>query len=272
MAREVARAEHEAGDGEHQQERRQLAPPAHVEAVHAEEQRGDRRSSPPTSTSRTSDGEQNHTGAASAMMIAIERDDEQQPVDGRVEHLAELADLTEPPGEVAVDPVGGAEAAEQPRRGGRVVAAEAAGTGTAAGTAAGQREQVGDREQRRRPRRRPLTVAGHGVSQRPASARRRRVRPAAHGARPRSGDADDHASSPGSSTARSPARSCGATTAAWRSCRSTRWPPATRSSCPIAEVDHWLDADPSTDRPPVRGRPGHRVAQRERAFAASGSA
>ena len=58
------------------------------------------------------------------MMIADEGDDEQQPVDGRVELLAELADLAEPAGEVAVDPVGRAEPAEQPRRAGRVVASE----------------------------------------------------------------------------------------------------------------------------------------------------
>ena len=33
------------------------------------------------------------------------------------------------------------------------------------------------------------------------------------------------------------------TSAAWRSCRSTRWPSGT-PSCPIEELDHWVDGSP----------------------------
>ena len=55
-------------------------------------------------------------GAAPSMMIAVRRDEEQQAVGGRVEDLAELGHLVEVAGDVAVDPVGGAEHAEQPRR------------------------------------------------------------------------------------------------------------------------------------------------------------
>ena len=53
-----------------------------------------------------------------------DRHDEQQTVDRRVEHLAELADLAEAAGEVAVDPVGGAEGTEDQRGGDLVVEAE----------------------------------------------------------------------------------------------------------------------------------------------------
>ena len=55
---------------------------------------------------------------------AADADDEQQPVGGRVEHLAELAHLVEVAGDVAVDPVGDAEHAEQHRRRQPVVPAE----------------------------------------------------------------------------------------------------------------------------------------------------
>ena len=55
---------------------------------------------------------------------AADPDDEQQPVGGRVEDLAELTGLIEATGQPAIDPVGGSEAAEQPRCAGAVVATE----------------------------------------------------------------------------------------------------------------------------------------------------
>ena len=48
------------------------------------------------------------------MRIAADADEEQEPVGHRVEDLAELGHLVEVAGDVAVDPVGGAEQAEQP--------------------------------------------------------------------------------------------------------------------------------------------------------------
>ena len=82
-------------------------------------------------------GEQNQIGAAPSMMIATMATMNSSAVDGRVELLAELADLAEPAGEVAVDPVGRAEPAEQPRRGRPGCRDRTAGTGTTAGRAAG---------------------------------------------------------------------------------------------------------------------------------------
>ena len=76
-------------------------------------------------------------------------------------------------------------------------------------------------------------------------------------------------SSPASSTARSRARSCGATTAAWRSCRSTRSRPGHTLVVPIEEVDHWIDlaaelvAHLFDGRP--RDRPGPAAGLRPRA-------
>ena len=97
--------------------------PRDVEALHAGA--ASRCSTvPPKTTSRTRTSQTNHSGPAPSMMIAAEADDEQQPVGRRVEDLAELAHLVEAAGEPAVDPVGGAEPAEQPRRAGPVVAAE----------------------------------------------------------------------------------------------------------------------------------------------------
>ena len=73
----------------------------------------------------------NHVGTDPSMMMPPTPDDEQQPVGGRVEDLAELGHLVEVAGDVAVDPVGRAEDAEQP--GGRrtVVLRRRAATGTA---------------------------------------------------------------------------------------------------------------------------------------------
>ena len=97
--------------------------------------------------------QQNHSGAAPAMMMPNSGDDEQQAVDGRVEDLAELADLAEAPGEVAVDPVGGPESAEQPGRGGRVVASEQEVQEQRQAGQPEQGEQVGDGEDPVRRRR-----------------------------------------------------------------------------------------------------------------------
>ncbi len=66
----------------------------------------------------------NHSGIAPSMMIGGDRDDEQQPIDGGVEDLAELADLVEAPGEVAVDPVRGAQRPEDQRCTDLIVEAE----------------------------------------------------------------------------------------------------------------------------------------------------
>ena len=102
----------------------------------------------PTSTSRTSTATQNHSGASAVDDDRHEGDDEHEAVDGRVELLAELTHLAEPPGEVAVDPVGRAEPTEQPGGTGAVVAGEQQPQEDREAQQAQEREQVGDGEQR----------------------------------------------------------------------------------------------------------------------------
>ena len=104
----------------------------------------------PTSTSRIDDGPAEPQRRGAGDDDADQGDDEQQAVDGRVEDLAELADLPEAAGEVAVDPVGGPEPAEQPRGGGRIVASEQEVEEQRQTGQPQQGEQVGNGEDRRR--------------------------------------------------------------------------------------------------------------------------
>ena len=71
--------------------------------------------------------------------------DEQHPVGGRVEDLAELAALVEVPGDVAVDPVGRAEDREQTGRGDRLVRAPEQPEEHGHAREAHDRDQVRDR-------------------------------------------------------------------------------------------------------------------------------
>ena len=164
-------------------------------------------------------------------------DDEQQPVDGRVELLAELADLAEPPGEVAVDPVGGAEPAEQPRRGGAVVPSE---------------QQVEEQRQAQQPESVNRLGTVRSVSTSPAGSlapavRRRAV---AHARRSAHGDCRTR-SVAGMTTLFSriidgeiPG------TFVWRDDRCVAFlsinplAPGHTLVVPIAEVDHWVDGPP----------------------------
>ena len=71
---------------------------------------------------RTSDA--NQTGTEPSIEDAADADEEQQAVGHRVEDLAERRHLVEVAGDVAVDPVGGAERRQQPGRGRPVLPAE----------------------------------------------------------------------------------------------------------------------------------------------------
>ena len=85
-----------------------------------EDERGRRR----RATSRTSDRHANHSGHRAVDEDAADADEEQQPVGDRVEDLAEVGHLVEVAGDVAVDPVGGAEGRQQHGGRGPVVPAE----------------------------------------------------------------------------------------------------------------------------------------------------
>src|SRR3954468_18825082 len=108
VAGEVAPADEEAGDGEHQEERGRLAEKGDVEAGHREEDGGDGDGATDDELAR----EDRDAEPARCRVGADDRQqghDEQQPLDGRAELPADLADLAKAAGEVAVDPVRGPE-------------------------------------------------------------------------------------------------------------------------------------------------------------------
>ncbi len=74
--------------------------------------------SPPrrSSASRTGPGRRRPPGQRAVDHDQRDRDQEHQPVDCGIEELAELAHLIEAPSHPAIDPVGGTQRREQPRR------------------------------------------------------------------------------------------------------------------------------------------------------------
>ena len=113
----VASAQQEHRQREHQRQRARLARPTRTSMrrapASAERDRG-RRDDAPRGRERP---RRRHSTAAgrSSTSSATAAGDEQHPIGGGVEDLAELAALVEVPGDVAVDPVGRAEHREQDR-------------------------------------------------------------------------------------------------------------------------------------------------------------
>ena len=274
----IGRSGEEQREGEHQAERAGLAEPRDVDAAWrpaAASDDRDRRPPRPRGPARTT---QNQSGRRRRSMIAPmpTKNSSRSTVGSNI--LPSVRHLVEVAGDVAVDPVGRAEAPRAARpRASRLSCAEQQPEEHRQAQQADQRDHVGHRED---PvaRGSPTGRSGgdHGTVGAGARFIRRSVRsltrwrsdvgrptPSAPLAR----RTHAHALHPHHRRRAARAASSSATTAASRSCRSRRSAPATRSSCPIDEVDHWIDLDPDLERPPDAASRRRSAGRSRQAFA-----